>query len=114
MPNFKRFRKTVFGVEFTKVEAAIIDKAIEDLILEKFQTFEKELDAAVLWELHTDFGFGLKRLKKVWQNTYRNHRELQQYYDMNVNDAGWLVSKLLKEYGMDLDALYAEEEAKNV
>lgn len=110
MPNFKKFRKQVFGVEFTKSESAIIDKAIEEMILDKFVNFEKEMDASMLWMLHVHFGFGYKRLMKAWKLTFEENRKLQEYYELEAKDSCWMCKRLLKEkYGIDLDKMYAEE-----
>lgn len=109
MAVFKKFGKAVFGVEFNKKEQEIIDKAITELVLERFQKFEKDLDASVLWMLHVNYGFGKDRLKDVWKNTYQQNDLLRKHYEIDPSDACWMCTKLLKEYGCDLDQWYKEE-----
>lgn len=110
MPTFKKFRKQIFGVEFNQKEAEAIDKALNDLIIEHFLTFEKELDASMLWMLHEHFGHGRERLLKAWRLTFDKNRQLQDRYEMDATGSEWLCKKLLKEQlGIDLDELYEKE-----
>ena len=110
MPTFKKFGKAVFGVEFNKKEQEIIDKCIQQMILDKFVAFEKELDASMLMMLHVTFGFGYNRLMKAWKMTFDYNRKLQKRYEFDPNDSIWLCKKQLKEkLGIDLDELYDKE-----
>lgn len=110
MPQFKKFGKAIFGVEFNKSEQKIIDDAISKLIVEHFVEFEKELDASILWMLHVHFGFGAERLHKVWKLTYEQNRGLQEHYEIDPGHAVWMCKKLLEDNKLaDLDKWYAEE-----
>lgn len=110
MATFKKFGKAVFGVTFNKKEQDIIDKSIQELILDRFVEFEKELDASMLMMLHEHFGFGHDRLMKAWKLTFDCNRYLQKRYELDAKDSCWLVKKKLKEeMGIDLDELYDKE-----
>lgn len=114
MPTFKKFRGQIFGTQFTKKEEQAIDAAISEMIVEKFITFEKELDASMLMMLHEHFGFGYDRMMKAWRLTFDCNRQLQKRYEMDAKDSAWLCQKLLKEqFGIDLDELYEKEVRSN-
>lgn len=64
---------------------------------------EKELDAMVLYILHSEFGFGEKRLKKFYEHFSTGLKELGERYRMNeYDDRLWLCRRKLEEAGIDI------------
>lgn len=61
-----------------------------------------ELDALVLWVLHSEFGFGEKRLKQFHEAFVRNIGLLLKRYEMEGEDDVWLCTYKLKQAGIDI------------
>lgn len=111
MPVFKKYGKTVFGVEFSSSEKKIIDKEVGKIVIKAVKDSEKDIDASILWMLHTKYGFGRKKLREVWHFMAALNKEYEAYYDLEPGEGAWVARKLLSDYGVDLDAWYDEEEA---
>ena len=91
---FKRAGKRIFGVQFNKAEQKALDDEITRQIVENDMRFDMDKEASILYMLHTQFGFGPKRLRKAWEQ----------------EDDGWLTrQKLKEETGIDLEEWYREE-----
>lgn len=74
-------------------------EAIEDMNRQN----EDELDAMVLYILHSEFGFGEKRLRRFYDQFSTGLRELGERYQMNeYDDRLWLCQTKLKEAGIDI------------
>lgn len=108
MPTFKRFRGKIYGVEFNKTEQKAIDQAINEQIIEHDRAFDMDKESSILWMLHTQFGFGPKRLKKAWELFYSETLKLREYYQMDQEDEGWLTREKLKAIGCDIEEWYKE------
>ena len=65
---------------------------------------EEELDAMVLYILHSEFGFGEKRLRRFYDSFSGGLRDLGKRYAMeSYDDRIWLCRKKLKdECGIDI------------
>ena len=64
---------------------------------------EDELDAMALYILHSEFGFGEKRLRRFYERFSLGLRELGERYQMNeYEDRLWLCKKKLSEAGIDI------------
>lgn len=72
----------------------------------------QELDALVLWVLHTEFGFGEGRLRKFHDRFVIDIDELIKRYVMEDEDDVWLCTRKLKEYGIDIEAWNKEREER--
>lgn len=80
MPVFKKSGGKIFGVQFNKAEEKALNAAINEQIIANDRRFEMDKEASILWLLHTQFGFGPKRLKKAWTLFYSETVELRKYY----------------------------------
>lgn len=70
---------------------------------------EKEIDAIVLWTLHREFGFGEKRLKRLYNAVKREYAELRKRYSSGDDSVLWVCSAKLERLGIDLDEWEREE-----
>lgn len=71
---------------------------------------ELELDAIILWELHTQLGLGPKRLKKFFDGFSDALNALVNRYEMDISDDVWLCTHKLKEIGVDVEDWYRQKE----
>lgn len=72
---------------------------------------EDELDAMALYILHSEFGFGEKRLRRFYERFSLGLRELGERYQMNeYEDRLWLCKKKLSEAGIDISKWRKEGE----
>lgn len=63
----------------------------------------REVDATVLWVLHDKFGWGHHRLRQFYTEFIKCMDELTDRYEMGKDEAPWLCTYKLKEYGIDLE-----------
>lgn len=71
-------------------------------ILEQKSKFMSDIDAVILWTLHTEYGFGKTRLKRFYDAVIQNYNEMCSFYEM---DDTYLAVHNLREIGIDLDEL---------
>ena len=64
--HVKKNRGKVYGASFSYNEQKAIEMEIKNQLADYDKNHAKELSAMVLWVLHTEFGFGEKRLKKFY------------------------------------------------
>lgn len=93
----------VFGAAMSAAEKKAMDMEIQRQLAEYDRKHIREIDALVLWELHEQFGFGVKRLKKFYENFSRSVEALVSRYEMDQGDDVWLCTYKLKEIGCDLE-----------
>lgn len=108
MPMFKKSGGKIFAVQFNKAEERALDQEIKKQIVENDRAFDMDKESSILWMLHTQFGFGPKRLKLFYAETLK----LREYYLMEQADDGWLARKKLKDIGCDIEEWYREEGGK--
>lgn len=81
-------------------------RAAEIEIKKQLDEFDRkhavELDALVLWILHTEFGFGEKRLRRFYERFGTEIRNLTKRYLLEDDDAVWLCTFKLEEAGIDI------------
>lgn len=111
MPIFKKMKGKVFGVSLSKEEQRAMTEEINRQIAEQYKDWLVNLDAMVLWTLHTHLGFGKKRLKRFYKAFTKQHLELMQYYECDGDDGSLCIHKL-KDIGIDLNA-WAKELEEN-
>ena len=101
--HVKKNRGKVYGASFSHDEQKAIDIEIQKQLAEYDKNHAKELSAMVLWVLHTEFGFGEKRLKKFYDIYAESIEALINRYDLEESDDIWLCTKKLKDVGIDLE-----------
>ena len=62
MPMFKKSGGKIFAVQFNKAEERALDQEIKKQIVENDRAFDMDKESSILWMLHTQFGFGPKRV----------------------------------------------------
>ena len=106
---FKKAGGKIFGVQFNKAEQKALDQEIKKQIVEHDHRFDIDKESMILWMLHTEFGFGPKRLRRAWELFYAETLKLREYYLMDQEDDGWLARQKLKDIGCDIEEWYREE-----
>lgn len=110
---FKRTGGMIFGVQLNRKEEEILNQwiaaEVKKALQERMENMEKDLDAAVLWTLHNQFGFGKDRLRKVWDEVVQEYKDLVKHYELDPEDGVFICKQKLKDHcDVDLDAWYAE------
>lgn len=85
---------------------------------EELEAYATALDATMLWTLHSELGWGAKRLRRFWETLIRNRVEFRSFYrgDMatyEVQNTGenaedFALVAALRDIGVDLEAWEAE------
>lgn len=79
-------------------------------VLKYQDRFFLEDTSAVLWTLHTVYGFGPKKLKDFWECWFNFHKEVVDRYEVSDEDTGWYFKQKLQDYGVDIEKWYKEKE----
>lgn len=83
----------------------IVDQEVTQILLEKDKQYAIDVDAMVMWALHTVLGFGPKRLRKFYLAMFREHYRMRKHYEMQGT---YPERYKLKDMGVDLEAWYNE------
>jgi thymidylate synthase (FAD) len=110
--DVKKSGGKIFAVQFNKAEEKALNQAINEQIVANDRAFDMDKESSILWMLHTQFGFGPKRLKLAWKLFYAETLKLREYYLMDQEDDGWLARQKLKDIGCDIEEWYREEGGK--
>ncbi len=79
--QIKKAGGKVYGASFTAAERKAIDMAIQSQFAEYDRKHALEIDAMILWQLHEQLGFGVKRLKRFYDNFVPAMDELISRYE---------------------------------
>ena len=105
--RIKKAGGRIFGAALTVAEQKAMDMEINRQIVEADRRYTDDIDAAVLYTLHTHLGFGAKRLRRFYEAFSAEHDKLIQYYLM-PDDYTWLCKEKLKQIGVDVASWNAE------
>ena len=89
--KMSREEKRAFDAEIARPARQITDR------------FAFELDATILWALHTEFGFGAERLRRFYDCVAESREALLRHYEMQ-NDAEFILLHKLRDIGVDVRA----------
>ena len=107
--TIKKVDGKVIGAELSVAERKALNIEIQKHLGDHTRKHAIEIDALFLWFLHEEFGFGLKRLMRVYTKFAPRLEEMCKRYEMSEEgDDIWLCTQMLKEYGMDLEQLSKE------
>ena len=106
--EIKKSGGRIFGAKFTAAEQKAIEMEMRRQYAEWDRRHSMEIDAIVLWQLHTQLGFGPVRLKKFFEGFRPAANELIERYSLDEADQVWLQTEQLKEIGVDLNQWYEE------
>ena len=95
--------------KLTNKEQKALYREIDRQIAEHVENMSMNLQAAVLYQLHVNFGFGKKRLLKFSRAFQETLKELQEFYLMeSAEDIDFVYRyKLKNELGIDVEDLEA-------
>ena len=80
-----------------------------DLVLKHWEEFCKNADVAILYTLHTVFGFGKKRCERFYKALIKNQFEMIDNFRCDGDDSHyWVMEARLKWAGIDVQALQKE------
>ncbi len=102
----------IFGMHMSKAEKQALDIEIRKSIIENEMRYRTELDAAILYFLHEEYGFGEKRLRQFWDGFNKLHDELVERYLVEDYEAAWVCKEKLKNIGIDIDEWERESNAR--
>ena len=100
-----RVKKTggkVYGAGFTAAERKAMNLEIQRQLAEYDRKHANELDAIILWQLHAQFGFGAKRLRRFYDRFKAEYLDLIKRYELAEADNIWINTSKLKEIGVDI------------
>lgn len=108
--KIKKTGRVTIGADLSKNESKALEIEVKKAMAEYDWNNADEIDAIVLWVLHTQFGFGYKRLKRFYDNFNPMLDSLCKRYEMqDKGDDVWLATHLLKErLGIDIHEWNAE------
>jgi hypothetical protein len=102
----------IFGAYLSKAEQKALDIETRKSIAENEMKYRTELDAAILYFLHEEYGFGEKRLRQFWNGFNKLHDELVERYLVEDYEAAWICQEKLKNIGIDIDEWERESNAR--
>ena len=94
-----------------------LDKTMYQIAMDNCDAYIEHMDLIILDVLHTEFGFGAERLKRVYREIERRFNEYRRYMADGDNtkfndgierDDTWALKRNLREIGFDYDAVVAE------
>lgn len=92
----------VYGAQFTAAERKAMDIEIKRQLAEYDRKHAIELEALYLWQLHSAFGWGETRLRRMHDTLGPAIEELLAWYQMESDDDVWLCTKKLQNEGIDI------------
>ena len=99
----KKFNNTVYGADLSAAEKKAMNLEIKRQLAKYDAKHKLELQALVLWQLHEQFGFGEKRLKRFYNNFDASIEALIGRYQLEDTDSIWLCTLKLKDIGIDIE-----------
>ena len=97
-------RGKVYGADFTAAERKAMNLEIQRQLAEYSRKHANEIDAIILWQLHAQYGFGEKRLRRFYDRFKAEYFDLIKRYEMDEDDNIWLNTYKLKEIGVDIES----------
>lgn len=92
-----------YGADLTSTERKAIEMEIKRQLAEYERKHLLEIDALILWQLHTQLGFGVGRLRRFYDNFAPEMESMIARYELESEDSTWLCTQKLKEMGIDLE-----------
>jgi len=86
-------------------------KEMNRQIVEYDRSNELNIDAIILWQLHTQLGFGKKRLKRFYDNFVPEYNRMIDQYEGNKTRLDGCLS-LLDGIGVDLRTWHDEKKGE--
>lgn len=90
----------------TKKQEKLLEKEVRKQYLEYEKQYYTDYEAAVMWVLHSCYGFGLKRLLKFRDVFIKETEYMHERFQMGDS---YPQIKKLKEIGYDVEKLNRED-----
>lgn len=98
--------KAIQRIKLSKAERDAMNREINKQVAKSIDDLKVSLIAMMLWQLHTQLGFGKKRLMRFYNSFKPEIENLQKYYDFYTGEeTDWLYRKELQEIGIDVEEL---------
>lgn len=92
--------------KMTNSEMKAIDSSIREQIGKSVDRLKGNIEAIVLWQLHEQFGFGVKRLEAFLEGFRPALQELNEFYGLSdVDETECACVHNLKSIGFDTEKL---------
>lgn len=99
---FHKCHGQIYKVELTPKEQKAMDEHINRQIIERHREFTDDVDYMIMHILHTEFGFGLTRLRRFYDTFNAENDALVKHYEMA--DAGtYIARKEMNDIGCDIE-----------
>jgi hypothetical protein len=102
----------IFGAALTSAERKALNIEVQKTVAEINEKNLVEMDAIILWVLHDQFGFGIKRLRQFFDVFEVAINDLNKRYEMDDDDKIWMCTRMLKDIGIDIKVWHEEKEAE--
>ena len=112
--RINKFAGKVYGADLTAAERKAMNMEIQRQLEEYTEQHRLELDAMILWVLHSQYGWGEKRLRRFYDLFEKELDELLKYYELGAEDRAWLCTYLLKKDGIDVKKWSCEKGLRGV
>lgn len=87
----------------------LVKQEVKRIAPEIMEDTAKKILTTTLYLLHSNYGWGKKRLHDFWVEYDKFYEELLKYYQLSTDDAGWLCEQKLKDIGVDVDEWIRED-----
>lgn len=116
--------KHIIGAKLSNAEQKALNMEVDKQLAERTRQNEMSIDAIILWQMHEQLGFGVKRLKRFYFNFIPHYKALADFYEMrgddkldessDMYDLDWLHIHKLQEIGVDLEEWQREAEKQEL
>jgi hypothetical protein len=87
-------------------------KSIKDDIKAQFikllDIYNRDAALQVLWILHFEFGFGMKRLQRFANLLKKMQQEQKERYELDDEDTPWICAEQLRRDGINVEKLLGD------
>lgn len=99
--------------DFSAKQRAEIQRYANREFNRRIDHYNRDASMMIFYVLHTELGFGVKRLKRFHRAFDAMQEQLIKRYEMNEIDTPWICEEKLRQAGFDIDDLMQEEQDEN-
>lgn len=103
-------RKSPIGAKLSVAERKALNIEMRKAAGEWNRLNEINIEACILWHLHENYGFGVKRLREFYDSFNVEFDALCKWYESPQEEAGSIALTKLKQMGVDVEAWNKEAE----
>ena len=115
--------KAIIPHKLSVQQQKALDREIREQCVERVKEYEIMLDAALIYALREQLGFGKDRLKRIYDAMFRCREEAKEFYKHKESDGNeyrathdevaFAMLWELKQIGIDVEAWYNEHGNSN-